>query len=57
VIWLKAAWLDATGDMPSKTADHRKRGPFVRVMGECLRLVGGKHADAVGLINKLDVDS
>ena len=53
VIWLRSAWLDATGDLPSKTADHRKRGPFVRVAHECLRLVGGEHADAVGLINTL----
>ena len=53
VIWLRAAWRDAAGDLPSKTADHRKRGPFVRVAHECLRLVGGEHADAVGLINRL----
>jgi len=51
VILLKAAWLDATGNLPSRTADYRKPGPFARFVRECLQLVGGEYADAVSLIN------
>jgi len=56
VIWLSVAWLDATGQEPSRTARHRddgNLGPFASFVRECLRLVGAQDADAVGLINDL----
>jgi hypothetical protein len=57
VMWLRSAWLDATGDTPASTARHsdasRKIGPFARFARECLHLVGAGNADAVGLINEL----
>src|SRR5262249_61761708 len=45
VMWLRIAWLDATGAEASRTARHsdasRDVGPFARLVPECLRLVGG----------------
>jgi hypothetical protein len=52
VIWLRAAWFDAKGKLPSSTANHESPGPFVRFVKECLKLVGAGHADAIGLINE-----
>jgi hypothetical protein len=58
VMWLQIAYLEATGRHPPRTArhggDHRKPGPFVRMIAKCLCLVGAPHADAVGLINDLE---
>ena len=54
VMWLRMAWLEATGVRPTMTANHSNPGPFARMVGECLRLVGAPYADAIGLINQLD---
>jgi hypothetical protein len=57
VMWLRIAWLEATGELPSRTARHkdagRKLGPFARFARECLELVGAHDADVVELINEL----
>jgi hypothetical protein len=53
VIWLKLAWLEATNQPPSETADPSKPGPFARFVKECFKLAGAGHADAVGLINEI----
>jgi hypothetical protein len=54
VIWLRIAWVEATGKEAPRTTDPRRPGPFARMVKECLRLVGAAHADAVGLLNKLN---
>jgi hypothetical protein len=58
VMWIRIAWLDATGERPASTARHsddsRKIGPFARFARECLRLVGAGDVDVVELINELD---
>ena len=53
-MWLRIAWLEATGKEASLTADPRRPGPFARMVQECLKLVGAGHADAVALVNKLN---
>ncbi len=53
VMWLQLAYLDAVGTAPALTASAERRGPFVRLVQQCLRLVGAPEADAVGLINDL----
>jgi hypothetical protein len=52
VTWLEIGWREATNQSPSATASHEKPGPFVRFVGECLKLVGAGHVDAVALINE-----
>jgi hypothetical protein len=52
-MWLAAAYGDAVGQLPARTADSRAPGPFARMVGECLRLVGAPNASAVELINEL----
>jgi hypothetical protein len=63
VMWLQVAYLEATGRRPPRTARHagpnrkvirKVGGPFVRMVIECLRLVGAPHADAVELIKDLE---
>jgi hypothetical protein len=58
VMWLRIAWLDATGVEASRTARHsgpgRDVGPFARFVRECLRLVGAGHCDVVELLNELN---
>jgi hypothetical protein len=54
IIWLRLAWLAATGEEATPTADPRRPGPFARMAQHCLNLIGAKHADAVGLLNKLN---
>jgi hypothetical protein len=54
VMWLRIAWLEATGKEAPLTADPRRPGPFARMVQKCLGLVGAGHADAVGLINSLN---
>jgi hypothetical protein len=54
IMWLQTAWLEATGEPPSLAANARRPGPFTLMVREALRLVGGGHADAVGLINELN---
>jgi hypothetical protein len=51
---LQLAWLEATGKPPSLAASAARPGPFARMVGKCLELVGAGHADAVGLINELN---
>jgi hypothetical protein len=51
---LALVWYEATGKKPPRTADSRNPGPFARVVGKCLRLVGAAHVDAVELIKGLD---
>jgi len=57
LMWLRIAWLEATGNTPPDTARHaepgRKIGPFARMLQECLRLLGAQDADPVELINEL----
>ena len=52
VTWLEFAWREATNQPPSATASHEKPGPYARFVGECLKLVGATHADAIALINE-----
>src|SRR5262249_62023141 len=54
VMQLQLAWLEATGRRPSLAANPARPGPFVRIVGKSLELVGASHADAVGLINELN---
>ncbi len=54
VMWLRIAWLEATGKEAPLTTDPRRPGPFARMVQECLRLLGAAHADAVGLLNMLN---
>jgi hypothetical protein len=54
IMWLQAAWLEATGEQPSMAANAARLGPFGRVVAESFRLVGASHADAAGLINALN---
>jgi hypothetical protein len=51
---LAAAWLDATGESPARTANRRAPGPFARLVRKCLELVGAPEANAINLINELD---
>ena len=54
VMWLRTAWLDATGEEAPRTADPCRPGPFARMVRKCLILVGAGHADAIGLLNELN---
>ena len=54
VIWVRIAWVDATGKEAPKTADPRRPGPFAGMLKECLLLVGAGHVDAVALLNELN---
>jgi hypothetical protein len=54
VINLRIAWLQATGEPPSRTAHHDNHGPFAKFVRECLDLVGAKDASPVDLINEVD---
>jgi hypothetical protein len=54
VMWIRIAWLDATGEEAALTSDPRRPGPFARMVRKCLCLVGAGHADAVGLLNELN---
>ncbi len=54
VMHLRLTWLHAVGNPPVATVNPSRSGrPFVNLARECLKLVGGAHADAVGLINEL----
>jgi hypothetical protein len=54
VMWLRMAWLEATGEEAPRTVDPRRPGPFARMVRECFILVGAGHADAIGVLNKLN---
>jgi len=54
VMWLRIAWLDATGEEATRTVDPRRPGPLARMVKKCLVLVGAGHADAVRLLNELN---
>jgi hypothetical protein len=51
VIGLGDAYLHATGRNSPRTADHRKPGPFARLVRGCLHRMGARHVNAVQLIN------
>jgi integrase len=53
IMWLQAAWLEATNELPSLAANPKRPGPFARMVRKSLELIGAGHADAVGLINEL----
>jgi hypothetical protein len=54
VMWLRSAWLEATGELPTATVNpSRPDRPFANFIKECLRLVGAPHANHVELINEL----
>jgi hypothetical protein len=57
-VWgIQAIHLNVTGKWPPFTAKHTTpRAPFVRIVQECLRLVGST-ADEVKLINRLQAIS
>jgi hypothetical protein len=58
VMWLQAAWVEATGEAPPHTARHgryRNVGGFVGIARQCLPRVGAPDdADIVELINELN---
>ena len=54
IMWLQAAWLEATNELPSLAANPKRPGPFARMVRKSLELIGAGHADAVGLINELN---
>jgi len=56
VTYLQLAWIEATEKLPPATVNpSRSDRPFANLVRECLRLVGAGHADAVALINDLNV--
>jgi hypothetical protein len=66
ISWLRLAWLEATGKIPSATAKRVRTstwgngagkslgGPFVRFVEPFLKLAGATDASAVNLINELN---
>jgi hypothetical protein len=52
VKWLRVAYLEATGEHPSFTANPERPGPFARMAQACLDEIT-KGADAVELLNEL----
>lgn len=53
VMWLQVAYLESTGRMPAVTANAERRGPFARLVRECLYLAGARHVNEVEVINSL----
>lgn len=53
VMWLQVAYTEATGQLPSLTANPERPGPLARMAKACLKLVGMPAVDAVELINGL----
>jgi len=54
IMWLQVAWLEATGQLPSRAANAARPDPFARMVESCLKFIGAGHANAVGLINELN---
>ena len=52
VMWLRIAYLEATGKQPSLTANPARPGPFARMVQACLDQVQAS-ANAVELLNEL----
>ena len=52
IMWLEVAYTEATGMLPSYTANPNRPGPFARMVKTCLGKIA-RGADAVGLLNKL----
>jgi hypothetical protein len=52
VMWLRLAYLDATGEPPSLTANPKRPGPFARMVQHCLDEVHAS-ANAGALLNEL----
>jgi hypothetical protein len=52
VMRLRLAYLDATDEPPSLTADPRRPGPFARMVQHCLNEVKAS-GNAVALLNEL----
>jgi len=53
VMWLRVAYLEATGMPPTRTANPNRPGPFARMVQTCLdKITPG--ANAAEMLNKLD---
>jgi hypothetical protein len=54
LMWLRVAWLEATGDrQTAMTAQAGSfMGPFARLVCDCLKRVGATDVDGVELINR-----
>jgi hypothetical protein len=52
VMWLRVAYVEATGEQPSLTANAERPGPFARMVQACLDEIRAS-ADAVALLNEL----
>ena len=52
VMWLRMAYLEATGEHPSLTANANRPGPFARMVQACLDEIRAG-ANAVELLNEL----
>jgi hypothetical protein len=53
---LQVTYHTATGDQPSFTATRTRRGPFARILNECLRWLGAP-SDDIRWINTLQLRS
>jgi hypothetical protein len=56
LMWLRTAWLEATGERQrARTAARTPDilGPFAKFVCECLKLVGAEDVDGVALINEV----
>jgi len=51
IMWLRVAWLEATGKPPSKSTNNYQKGPFARFVRMCFDLSGVVGVDEVALIN------
>jgi hypothetical protein len=51
IMWLRVAWLEATGKPPSKSTNVSQKGPFARLVRKCFDLSGVVGVDEVALIN------
>lgn len=55
IMHLQLTWFEATGAMPSISANAARVGPFGRMVSECLKLAGANYAHAAKLINELNM--
>jgi hypothetical protein len=51
IMWLRVAFLEATGEPPSKSTNNSQKGPFARLVRMCFDLSGVVGVDEVALIN------
>jgi hypothetical protein len=54
LIWLRVAVTEATGSLPTPTANASAPGPFARFVQKCLDLAGAQNVSAADLINRLN---